>query len=165
LEARDRALDMLRRPSDRLEGLAELSALAEALGDSHLELDVRLRRAAALRTAEEYDRAAQLAREVRQLAAERESKAEPHGGGLVSIELKDNTTQGAFRFMNALRLCVRSTSLGDVFTSVLHPTSAFLRDVTPARRRELGVSDGLVRISVGIQKAEDIVADIEQALG
>ena len=65
LEARDRALDMLRRPSDRLEGLAELAALAEALGDSHLELDVRLRRAAALRTAEEYDRAAQLAREVR----------------------------------------------------------------------------------------------------
>ena len=66
--------------------------------------------------------------------------------------------------MNALRMCVRSTSLGDVFTSVLHPTSAFLRDVAPARRRELGVSDGLVRISVGIEKVEDIVADIEQAL-
>jgi len=89
---------------------------------------------------------------------------EPHFGALVSIELKDNTTEGAFRFMNALRLCVRSTSLGDVFTSVLHPTSAFLRDVTPARRRELGVTDGLVRISVGIEKVEDIVADIEQAL-
>ena len=71
LEARDRALDMLRRPSDRLEGLAELSALAEAIGDSHLELDVRLRRAAALRTAEEYERAAQLAREVRELAEQR----------------------------------------------------------------------------------------------
>jgi tetratricopeptide (TPR) repeat protein len=71
LEARDRAFDMLRRPTDRLEGLAELSALAEAVGDSHLELDVRLRRAAALRTAEEYDRAAHLAREVRELARER----------------------------------------------------------------------------------------------
>lgn len=68
LEARDRALDMLRRPNDRLEGLAELAALTEALGDSHLELDVRLRRAAALRVAEEEDRAAQLAREVRELA-------------------------------------------------------------------------------------------------
>ncbi len=75
LEARDRALDMLRRPSERLEGLAELAALAEALGDSHLELDVRLRRAAALRTAEEYDRAAQLAREVRELAAERDDRS------------------------------------------------------------------------------------------
>ena len=71
LEARDQALDMLRRPSDRLEGLAELSALAEALGDSHLELDVRLRRAAALRVAEEEDRAAELAREVRALAVSR----------------------------------------------------------------------------------------------
>jgi cystathionine gamma-synthase/methionine-gamma-lyase len=87
-----------------------------------------------------------------------------HAGALVAVELKDNTTEGAFRFMNALCLCVRSTSLGDVFTSVLHPTTAFLRDVTPTRRRELGVSDGLVRISVGIEKIDDIIADIEQAL-
>ena len=50
LEARDRALDMLRRPDDRMQGLAELAALAEALGDSRLGLDVRLRRAAAMRT-------------------------------------------------------------------------------------------------------------------
>jgi len=71
LEARDRALDMLRRPSDRLEGLAELAALAEALGDSQLELDIQLRRAAALRVAEEEDRAAALARSVRELAASR----------------------------------------------------------------------------------------------
>jgi DNA-binding CsgD family transcriptional regulator len=77
LEARDRAFDMLRRPTDRLEGLAELAALADALGDSHLELDIRLRRAAALRTAEEYDRAVQLAREVRDLANQRaDRKAE-----------------------------------------------------------------------------------------
>ncbi|MGH2540423.1 MAG: helix-turn-helix transcriptional regulator, partial [Actinomycetota bacterium] len=71
LEARDQALDMLRRPGERMEGLAELAALAEALGDARLELDVRLRRAAALRTAEEEDRAAQLAREVRELAVSR----------------------------------------------------------------------------------------------
>ena len=87
-----------------------------------------------------------------------------HFGALVSVELRDNSSEAAFRFMNALKLCVRSTSLGDVFTSVLHPTSAFLRDVPLARRRELGVEDGLVRISVGIEKFEDIVADIEQAL-
>jgi DNA-binding CsgD family transcriptional regulator/tetratricopeptide (TPR) repeat protein len=71
LEARDQALDMLRRPNDRMEGLAELAALAEALGDSRLELDVRLRRAAALRASEEEDRAATLAREVRELAGSR----------------------------------------------------------------------------------------------
>ena len=71
LEARDRALEMLRRPVDRMQGLAELAALAEAMADSHLELDVRLRRAAALRMNEEEDRAAQLAREVRELASSR----------------------------------------------------------------------------------------------
>ncbi len=71
LDARDQALDMLRRPTDRMQGLAELAALAEALGDARLEIDVRLRRAAAMRTAEEYDRAAELAREVRDLAVER----------------------------------------------------------------------------------------------
>jgi DNA-binding NarL/FixJ family response regulator len=71
LTAQDEALDMLRRPGDRLEGLAELAALAEALGDSHLELSVMLRRAAALRVSEEEDQAAELAREVRRVAHER----------------------------------------------------------------------------------------------
>jgi DNA-binding CsgD family transcriptional regulator len=72
--ARDDALDMLRRPGDRLEGLAEIAALAEALGDSHLELDVMLRRAAALRVSEEEDLAAQLAADVRRLAVERKDE-------------------------------------------------------------------------------------------
>ena len=75
LDARDEALGMLRRTADRLEGLAELAALAEALGDSHLELDVKLRRAAALRVSEDEDRAAELAREVRALAVERGDRA------------------------------------------------------------------------------------------
>ena len=85
-------------------------------------------------------------------------------GALVSIELKQNTREAAFRFMDALKLCIRSTSLGDVFTSVLHPATASHRDLSPARRRELGISDGLIRMSVGIENVNDIVADIEQAL-
>lgn len=85
-------------------------------------------------------------------------------GALVSIELKDNSRETAFRFMDALNLCVRSTSLGDVFTSVLHPPTASHRDLSPARRKQLGISDGLVRISVGIESIKDIIADIEQAL-
>src|SRR5712692_9356367 len=89
---------------------------------------------------------------------------EPHAGALVSIELKDNTREAAFRFMNALKLCIRSTSLGDVFTSVLHPATASHRDLAPARRQQLGITDGLVRISVGIESVNDIIADIEQAL-
>ena len=88
----------------------------------------------------------------------------PHGGALVAIELQDQTREAAFRFMDRLQLCVRSTSLGDVFTSVLHAASASHRDLTPARRAELGISEGLVRISVGIESIDDIIADIEQAL-
>ncbi|MGH3082769.1 MAG: AAA family ATPase [Gaiellaceae bacterium] len=75
LTARDEGLGMLRRPADRLEGLAELAALAEALGDSHLELDVKLRRAAALRVSEDEDHAAELARSVREIANARGDRA------------------------------------------------------------------------------------------
>jgi cystathionine gamma-synthase/methionine-gamma-lyase len=88
----------------------------------------------------------------------------PGLGALVSIELIDDTQDAAFRFMDALKMCVRSTSLGDVFTSVLHPATASHRDFLPARRQELGIVDGLVRISVGIESIDDIIADIEQAL-
>src|SRR5205823_5729189 len=75
LTARDDALAMLRRPVDRLEGLAELTALVDAMGDRHFELEVMLRRAAALRLSEEHDTAADIARRVRVLAAEREDRA------------------------------------------------------------------------------------------
>jgi cystathionine gamma-synthase/methionine-gamma-lyase len=85
-------------------------------------------------------------------------------GALISIELKDNSRAAAFGFMDALQLVVRSTSLGDVFTSALHPATASHRDLSPARRRELGISDGLIRISVGIESVQDIIADIDQAL-
>lgn len=88
----------------------------------------------------------------------------PGLGALVSIELRNDTQEAAFRFMNALKLILRSSSLGDVFTSVLHPATASHRDLILARRRELGILDGLVRISVGIEKIDDIIADIEQAL-
>ncbi|MBA2645876.1 MAG: PLP-dependent transferase [Pyrinomonadaceae bacterium] len=88
----------------------------------------------------------------------------PHAGALVTIELRESTREAAFRFMDALRLCVRSTSLGDVFTGVLHPATASHRDLSPARRRQLGITEGIVRISVGIEDVQDIVRDINQAL-
>ncbi len=88
----------------------------------------------------------------------------PGFGALVSIELKESTKDAAFRFMDRLKLCVRSTSLGDVFTSVLHPATASHRDLTPARRREWGIVDELVRIAVGIENIDDVIADIDQAL-
>jgi cystathionine gamma-synthase len=101
--------------------------------------------------------------ETQKAIAERVLRSE-YFGALVSIELKDNSRAAAFRFMDSLKLVVRSTSLGDVFTSALHPASASHRDLSPARRRELGITEGLIRISVGIESVNDIIADIDQAL-
>jgi AAA ATPase domain/Bacterial regulatory proteins, luxR family len=75
LTVRDDAYAVLRRASDRLEGLAELNALAEALRDPAFEFDVQLRRAAALRIAHDEDSAAELARRVRTRAAEQGDRA------------------------------------------------------------------------------------------
>ncbi len=89
-----------------------------------------------------------------------------HGlyGALLSIVLKDDTREAAWRFMDSLELCVRATTLGDVFTTVSHSASSSHREFSEERRNSLGITEGLVRISVGIENAEDILADIEQAL-
>ncbi len=88
---------------------------------------------------------------------------EDFGGALVSIKLKNDTTDAAWKFMDSLKLCVRATSLGDVYTLVSHSASSSHRELSPKRRASLGISDGLVRISVGIEDVKDIIADIEQA--
>jgi DNA-binding NarL/FixJ family response regulator len=69
LKARDEAFEILRRPQDRLQGLAELAALSEALGDPGLETEIQLRRAAALRISDECEQAADIARRVREKSA------------------------------------------------------------------------------------------------
>jgi len=89
---------------------------------------------------------------------------EPFGGALVSIKLKNDTREGAFKFMDALKLCVRATSLGDIYTLVSHSATSSHRELSPKNRADLGITDGLVRISVGIEDIKDITADIEQAL-
>jgi cystathionine gamma-synthase/methionine-gamma-lyase len=88
----------------------------------------------------------------------------PHAGALVAIILEDDTREAAFRFVDALKLCVRATSLGDIFTLVSHSATSSHRELSPKSRSELGISDGLIRISVGIEDINDIIADIEQAL-
>jgi cystathionine gamma-synthase/methionine-gamma-lyase len=87
-----------------------------------------------------------------------------HAGAMISIRLAEDSRDAAFRFMDALRLCVRSTSLGDVFTQVLHPATSSHREMSPARRRQAGITDGLIRISVGIEDVQDILTDLQQAL-
>jgi len=140
-----------------LRGMKTLAVRLDRHCDNARELAQRLRNHSAISRVyyPAFDDRERAARVLRQ----------PHSGGLVSIELKENSREAAFRFMDALKLCVRSTSLGDVFTSVLHPATASHRDLAAARRKELGISDGLVRISVGIENVSDIFADIEQALG
>lgn len=85
-------------------------------------------------------------------------------GALLSIVLKDDTREAAWSFMNSLDLVVRATTLGDVFTTVSHSASSSHRELTEKRREALGITEGLVRISVGIENVGDILADIEQAL-
>jgi cystathionine gamma-synthase/methionine-gamma-lyase len=87
-----------------------------------------------------------------------------HAGAMISFELAANSRAAAFQFMDALRLCVRATSLGDIFTGVLHPATSSHREMSPARRRQAGISDGLVRISVGIEEVHDLLHDVQQAL-
>jgi cystathionine gamma-synthase/methionine-gamma-lyase len=86
------------------------------------------------------------------------------GGALVSIKLKNDTKDAAWRFMDSLKLCVRATSLGDVYTLVSHSASSSHRELSPKKRSDLGIAASLVRISVGIEDVKDIIADIEQAL-
>lgn len=86
------------------------------------------------------------------------------GGALVSIKLKNDSTAAAWKFMDSLNLCVRATSLGDVYTLVSHSASSSHRELSPKKRASLGIADSLVRISVGIEDVEDLIADIEQAL-
>ncbi len=89
-------------------------------------------------------------------------------GGLVSFELAVDPQEGreaVFRFLNALELCVKAPSLGDVYTLAIHPATSSHRELSPSRRERLGVRENLVRLSVGIEHPEDIMGDLEQALG
>lgn len=84
-------------------------------------------------------------------------------GGLISVELKGGYAAG-MRFMNALQLATRAVSLGDAETLVQHPAS-MTHAVYPAEERaKHGISDGLIRISVGLETYDDIAHDVEQAL-
>jgi cystathionine gamma-synthase/methionine-gamma-lyase len=85
-------------------------------------------------------------------------------GAMVSFELKNAGQLEVFRFMDRLKMIVRATSLGDVHSMVLYPAMSSHRDISPKQRERLGIRDNLVRLSVGIEAPEDIIADIEQAL-
>lgn len=84
--------------------------------------------------------------------------------GLVAFEIKDAGRAEVFRFMESLQMIVRATSLGDVHTMILYPAMASHRDLSPKHRQRLGIQDNLVRMSIGIEAIDDILADLDQAL-
>jgi cystathionine gamma-synthase/methionine-gamma-lyase len=85
-------------------------------------------------------------------------------GAVLSFEIVGADKAAAFRFMDALDLCMAATTLGDIYTIALHPASSSHRALSAAERAEIGIGDGLVRLSIGIEDVADIIADLEQAL-
>ena len=85
-------------------------------------------------------------------------------GAIVTIRLAEDTREASYRFLNALKLCTRAASVGDLFTGIVHPATATHRELSPASRAKIGITEGLIRISVGIEDVNDILTDIEQAL-
>ncbi|MEE9375743.1 MAG: O-succinylhomoserine sulfhydrylase [Rhizobiaceae bacterium] len=84
------------------------------------------------------------------------------GSTLVSFELKGRAE--AFRFENALELIRISNNLGDAKSLITHPTTTTHKNLTDEDRATLGITDGLVRLSVGLEDADDLIGDIGQAL-
>ncbi len=85
-------------------------------------------------------------------------------GGMVSFDIAEADQRQVFRFFEALRLCIPATTLGDVYTLVLYPAHSSHRALSSEERSRIGIGDGLVRLSVGIEAVEDIIDDLEQAL-
>ena len=85
-------------------------------------------------------------------------------GGMITMELKGGRAAGE-ELVNRLQICSLAVSLGDVRTLVCHPASTTHSHVPSEVRQQTGITDGLVRFSIGLEDAEDIIADLEQGLG
>jgi len=86
-----------------------------------------------------------------------------HPGAMLSFELK-NGLQGGIDFMNKLKMCIRTVSLGTCDTLLSHPASMTHYGVPKEMREQYGITDGLIRMNVGIEQVQDIIADLTQAL-
>lgn len=86
-----------------------------------------------------------------------------HPGGMLSFELKGGVETGK-QFIDRLQMCTRAVSLGTVDTLISHPASMSHASIPKTEREGYGITDGLIRMSVGIENIEDILADLTQAL-
>jgi O-succinylhomoserine sulfhydrylase len=85
------------------------------------------------------------------------------GGGIVTFVVKGGYTR-AHQFMDALQIASKTANLGDTRTTVTHPASTTHSKLTSEERAAVGISDGLIRISVGLENIGDLITDVEQAL-
>ena len=83
-------------------------------------------------------------------------------GGMLSFEIDGNINE-VIGILNKLTFCTKAPTLGDVDTLVLHPATSSHLNVDKSVREASGITDGLVRLSVGIENSQDIINDIEQA--
>ncbi|MBC8588547.1 methionine gamma-lyase [Paratissierella segnis] len=84
-------------------------------------------------------------------------------GAMIAFKLKAGL-EGGIKLMNTLELCTLAVSLGDTETLIQHPASMTHSPYTPEERAEAGISEGMVRLSVGLEDVDDIIADLKQAL-
>jgi len=85
------------------------------------------------------------------------------GGTVLAMDIKGGK-EAAFRFLNALELILISNNLGDAKSLVTHPATTTHQRLSEETRSSLGITDGLVRVSIGLENANDLLADIETAL-
>jgi methionine-gamma-lyase len=83
-------------------------------------------------------------------------------GGVIAFELK-GTLQDGEQFIDSMQLCTLAVSLGDAETLIQHPASMTHSPYTPEERAAAGISDGLIRLSVGLEDVNDIINDLDQA--
>ncbi len=160
----------------RLYGLKDMTGAVMSAQDAHLVM--RGLKTLALR----MDRHCQNAMQVAELVASHPAAAAVHFpglpsfpqhalatrqmrqyGGMIAFELQGGL-QAGMRFMNALQLVTRAVSLGDAESLAQHPASMTHSTYTPEERAAYGISDGLVRLSIGLEDIADILEDVRQAL-
>jgi O-succinylhomoserine sulfhydrylase len=85
------------------------------------------------------------------------------GGGLVTFEVRGGLDQGR-KFLNALKMISHTPNLGDTRTIAIHPASTTHSKLTETERAAVGITSGLIRIAVGLENVQDIIADVQQAI-
>jgi len=148
--------------------LSPFNAWVMLKGMETLDLRVRAQSAGAQQVAEALEGDARLARVIYPgLASHAQHDLAlaqmGQGGTVVSIDLKGGQ-EAAFRFLNALEICVISNNLGDAKSIATHPATTTHQRLSDEQKQTLGITPGLLRISIGIEDAGDLIADFRRGL-